>query len=110
MREIAEPGAAPFFFNGNSEQSPRPELWPQLAGKGVGAVDIVGARRNLVFREATHSVAKHFDIAAKTEIESRQAVPQHRSLPGGRGAKATAKRRGQMPRRIFNFKDNGAAR
>src|SRR5215472_4883931 len=94
MREIAEPGAAPFFFHGNSEQSQRPELWPQLAGKGVGAVDIVGARRNLVFREATHSVAKHFDIAAKTEIESRQAVPQHRFLPGGRGAKANC----QAPR------------
>src|SRR5215472_8637235 len=96
MREIAEPGAAPFFFHGNSEQSQRPELWPQLAGKGVGAVDIVGARRNLVFREVTHGVAKHFDIAAKAEIESRQAVPQHRSLPGGRDAKA--KCQGQNPK------------
>ncbi len=51
MGEIAHAGAAPFLLDGDAEQAERAELRPQIAREGVGAVDLVGARRDLVLRE-----------------------------------------------------------
>ncbi len=70
MREIAETGAAPLLFDGNAEKPERAELWPQLARKGIGAVDLVGARRDLVLGKIAHGVAQHVDVAAEAEIET----------------------------------------
>src|SRR5581483_5749021 len=77
---IAEPGAAPFLFDGNAQKSQCPQLRPQIAREAIGAVDLGGTRRDLVLREIAHRVAQHFEVAAKTEIKSRQAVRQHRWL------------------------------
>ena len=50
MGEIAEPRAAQFLLDGDAKQSQRAEFRPQLARETVGAVDLVGARRDLVRR------------------------------------------------------------
>jgi len=74
MSEIAESGAAPFLFDCDPQKAEPAKLRPQLAGEAVGPVDLIGARRDLVLREVAHRIAKHFDIAAKAEIEAGQAV------------------------------------
>jgi hypothetical protein len=70
MGEVAEPGTAPFFLDRDAEEPKRAELRPQLAREGVGAIDLLGARCNLVLGEVAHRVAEHVDIAAKAEIEA----------------------------------------
>ena len=52
MGEIAEARAAPLLFDRDAEKTERAELRPQLARKAVGAVDLVGARRDLVLGES----------------------------------------------------------
>src|SRR6516162_1014442 len=89
MREITEPGATPFLFDCNPQKAERPKLRPQLAGETVGPVDLIGARRDFLLRKVAHRIAKHFDIAAKAEIEAGQAVRQNRSLPGGAHRKSS---------------------
>ena len=74
MREITEPGATPFLFDCNPQKAERPTLMPQLAGEAVGPVDLIGARRDFRLRKVAHRIAKHFDIAAKAEIEPGQTV------------------------------------
>src|SRR5690349_1301888 len=92
MREVAETGPSPFLFDGDAEKTERSNLRPQIARKAVGAIDLVWARGDLVMRKAAHGVAKHLDVPAQTEIQSGQAVPQHRSLPSGQ---SKAQREGQ---------------
>ena len=77
MREIAQPGAAVLLLDGDAEQAELAHLRPQIAREGVGAVDLVGARRDLVGREAAHAVAQHVGGLAEAEIEAAQVVPQH---------------------------------
>ena len=67
----------------DAEQAKLAELRPQLARKRVGAIDLVGERRDLVLRETRAPVAQHVDVAAKTEIEAGQAVGNHRALQSG---------------------------
>src|SRR5262249_45887438 len=86
MGEVAEPGAAPFFLDRDAEQPERAELWPQLARESVGAIDLLGARRDLVLGEVAHRVAEHVDTAAKPETGAGWAVPKQGSLRAGPSA------------------------
>ena len=77
MLEIAEPGAAPLLLDRDPVHAELAELRPQIARERVGTVDLVGARRDLVGREAAHAVAQHVGGLAQAEIEAAQVVPQH---------------------------------
>ncbi len=70
MGEVAETGAAKLLLDRDAEQAKRAELRPQLAGKAVGAVELGGARRDLVLGESAHGIAQHFDVAAEAEIKA----------------------------------------
>ena len=74
MGEVAEAAAAQFFLDGDAEQAQFAKLWPQLAWERVGTVDLVGARRDLVMREAARGVAQHVDLGAKAEVEAVQGI------------------------------------
>jgi hypothetical protein len=80
MGEIAETRAAPFLFHGDAEKAEGAELRPQVAGKFVGPVDVVGPRRNLCLRKRAYRLAQHIDIAAERKIQSGQSVTDHHSL------------------------------
>ena len=75
--EIAEPGSAPFLLDGDAVQAELAELGPEVARKGVAAVDLVGARRDLVGGEAAHAVAQHVGGLAQAEIEAANVVHAH---------------------------------
>ena len=50
------------------------ELRPEVAREIVVAVDLGGARRDLVGGEAAHGVAQHVDGLAEVEVEARKPV------------------------------------
>src|SRR5581483_1384513 len=81
MREIAEAGAAQLLLDGDAKQAEFAELWPQLARKRIGAVDLAGERRDLVLGKCPHRVAQHVEVAAEAEIKAGNAVLHHRPLP-----------------------------
>ena len=80
MGEIAETRAAPLLFHRDAEKAKRAELRPQVAGKFIGPVDVVGPRRNLCLRKGAHRLAQHVDVAAERIIQSRQSVTDHHTL------------------------------
>ena len=75
--EIAEPGAAPFLLDRDAVHAELAQLGPQVAWEGVAAVDLVGARRNLVGGKAAHAVAQHVGGLAKAEIKAPDIVDAH---------------------------------
>ena len=81
MLEIAEPGPAPLLLDRDAVHAERAELGPELAREGVGAVDLVGARRDLVGGEAAHAVAQQVGGLAEVEIEA--GVAAHVLMPCG---------------------------
>src|SRR5215470_13187474 len=85
MLEIAEPGAAPLLLDRDAVRAELAELRPEIARKGVAAIDLVGARGDLVGGEVTHAVAQHVGGLAQAEIETADVVHAHegRSLQGG---------------------------
>src|SRR4051812_29681121 len=80
MLEIAEAGAAVFFFNGDAQQPELAHLRPQLARELIAAVDLVGARRDLVLRKFARGLAQHVDLFAEAEIETAPGVGDHGPL------------------------------
>src|SRR6476646_1686968 len=56
--EIAESGTAPFLFDRDAVHAELAQLGPQVAGEGVAAIDLVGARRNIVGGKTAHAVAQ----------------------------------------------------
>src|SRR5216110_2541275 len=48
--EIAEPGAAIFFLDGDPVQAERTDFWPEISWKLVALVDFGRARRDLLAR------------------------------------------------------------
>ena len=80
MLEIAEAGAAIFLLDRDAVQAERAHLRPQVAREDIVAVDLVGARRDLVLREAADRLAQHVDVGAEPEIEARQALGIMRAL------------------------------
>ena len=99
MFEIAEPRPAPFLLDRDAEQPELADFRPQLAREFVGAVDLVGARRDPVLREARHAVAQHVDIGAEPEIETRPGIRDHAASPQSR--LIIARRRGRRRRRRY---------
>ena len=55
VREIAHRGAAVFLLDGDSEEAEIADLAPQVRGKLVRAIDVGGARRDLVGGELPHA-------------------------------------------------------
>ena len=92
MLEIAEPGAAIFFLDGNAVQTERAELRPEIARELVGPVDLGGARRDLIRGKIADRLADCIGGFAKIEIEGtstywkwpRKCLPQARPETGSR--------------------------
>ena len=68
MGEVAESGAAPALRHGDAEEAELAERRPEIARKLVAAVDIGGARGDLLRREAPHLLPDLVDALAETEI------------------------------------------
>src|SRR5437764_928668 len=81
MLEIAEPGSAPLLLDRDAMHAELAELGPQIAREGVAAVDLVGARRDLVGGEAAHAVAQHVGGLAQAEVEAADVVHAHLGWP-----------------------------
>ena len=79
--EIAEAGAAEFLLDRDAVHAERAELGPQIARERVGAVDLVGARRDLVGREAAHALAQHVGGLAEVEPQARKIAGNHVRRP-----------------------------
>ena len=77
MFQIAEPGAAPFFFNGDAVETECAHRLPKVARECVGAVDFGGARRDLVLGKGPDGFAKHIGVFAEAEVEAAIRVFQH---------------------------------
>ena len=69
MREIAEAGAAVLGCDGEAEKAEIAQFPPQIARKQVAAVDLAGARRKALLREAPGLIAHGIDHLAQAEIE-----------------------------------------
>ena len=80
MGEIAETRTAPFLFHRDAKKAKRAEFRPQVAGKFVGPVDVVGPRRDLCLRKGADRLAQHVDVAAERIIQSGQSVADHHTL------------------------------
>src|SRR6476661_5567962 len=81
MLEIAETGASIFFLDRYAVKAERPDLRPQVARKGIIAVDRVGARRDTILREAVYGFPQHVDVGPKPEIKTRPCVGNHAPPP-----------------------------
>src|SRR5258707_354695 len=79
MGEIAHPGPTVFFARRDAEHAERAELGPELARKGIAAVDLVGARRDLGIGEAHHALAQRRDVLAEREVEPPPDIRDHGS-------------------------------
>ncbi len=88
MGDIAEPRAAPLLLHRDAVQAERAEFGPQVARELVGAVDLLGARRDALVGEAAHQVAQLVDIVTEPEIEARPGVGDHGSRSGHEGIQA----------------------
>ena len=66
--EVAEAGAAPALRHGDAEQAELTERRPEIARELVAAVDLGGARGDLLRREAPHLLADLVDALAEAEI------------------------------------------
>src|ERR1700720_2542560 len=81
MREVAQAQAAIFLRRGNPVQAEFPHPRPQVARKRVVAVDLRGARSDLVLGENPGAVTDHRGALAEIEVEGTRRVGDH-----GRGA------------------------
>src|SRR5262249_56300490 len=77
MVEVTESGAAPFLLDRDPMQAELAELRPEVTREGVAAVDLVGARRDLVGGETAHAVAQHVGGLAQAEVEAADVVYAH---------------------------------
>jgi hypothetical protein len=68
--EIAQAEAAELFLHRDAVQAELAHLGPQLAREFVGAVDLLGQRRNAVGREAGGGLADRVGGLAEAEIQS----------------------------------------
>jgi hypothetical protein len=78
MRQVAQARAAEFFLDRDPVQPDASHLGPQVARKLVAAVDLLGARRDLVLRERLHGLAQLVDLVAETKIEAGPRIGDHR--------------------------------
>ena len=75
--EITQARSAPFLLDRDAVHAELAQLRPEIAREGVAAVDLVGARRNLVGGEVAHAVAQHIGGFAEAEIEAAGIVDAH---------------------------------
>src|SRR5207244_10538340 len=68
--EIAKPRPAPFLLDRDPVYAELAELGPQVARKGVAAVDLLGPRRDPVGGKAAHAVAQQIGRLAEREIKA----------------------------------------
>src|SRR6516225_5991320 len=80
MLEISQPRPAPLLLNGDPVHAEFAELGPQVARKGVAAVDFLGARRDARSRESAHAVAQGVGRLAQPEVEAAKVVHAHARL------------------------------
>src|SRR5262249_26340347 len=81
VRQVAEPRAAELLLDRDAMQPERAHARPQVARERVGAVDLAGARRDLVGRESAHSVAQRVDVLAEAEVEAAPGIGDHAVTP-----------------------------
>ena len=81
MLEIAEAGAAIFLLDRDAVQAERADLRPEVARELVGAVDLGGARRDLVGGEVGDRLADGVGGLAEVEIEHFLRVGDHGGPP-----------------------------
>ncbi len=67
--QIAQPRTAVVFSGRYTEQAEFAEFGPQVTRKLVAGIDLCGARRNSVGREALHCLAQEIDVFTKAKIE-----------------------------------------
>ena len=70
VRQVAEVAAAVLLLDRHAVQAERAELRPEVGRKDVVAVDVGGARRDLVVGELLHRIAQHRDRLAEVEGEA----------------------------------------
>jgi hypothetical protein len=86
MLEISQARSAIFLLDGDPVQAERADFRPQVAGKLVAAVDLGGARRDLVGRESMHGFADGVRGFAEIEIEDPIHVGDHGRAASGQMA------------------------
>ncbi len=72
--EIAQARAAIFLLDGDAVQAERSDFGPEVARELVAAVDLGGARRDLVLRERMHRLADRIRGFAEVEVEKQRPV------------------------------------
>src|SRR5579883_718544 len=75
--EIAEPGAPPALRHGDAEEAELPERGPEVARELILAIDLGGARRDVLRREAMHLLTDLLDTLAEAEIALQGCVRGH---------------------------------
>src|SRR5580704_7253074 len=88
MREVAQAQAAIFLRRGNPVQAQFPHPRPKVARKRVVAVDLRGARSDLVLGEGPGAVTDHRGALAEIEVEGSRRVRDH-GRGAGRGTEET---------------------
>src|SRR5258706_15815421 len=83
MLEVPEPRAAILLLDGNAVQAELADFRPEVAGKLIALVDLVGARRNLVAREIVHGLADSVRGFAEIEVEHPVRVWDHGRAASG---------------------------
>ena len=107
MLEIAHAGAAVFLLDRDAEQAERrPSCGHRSSGNSLFAVDLGGARRDLVGGETRAPFAQHVGCLAQAEIESlhlwRPCV-----APGSIDCKAAYRKSEGRPRTIPSVRRSG---
>src|SRR5258708_6182444 len=87
MLEVPEPRAAIFLLDGNAVQAERADFRPEIAGKLIALVDLVGARRNLVAREIVYGLANSVRGFAEIEVEHPIRVGNHGRAASGQSCR-----------------------
>src|SRR6266403_479760 len=83
MLEVTEPRAAIFLLDGNAVQAERADFRPEVAGKLIALVDLLGARRNLVGRKILDGLADSIRGFAEIEVEHPVRVGNHGRAASG---------------------------
>src|SRR5438477_12263090 len=77
MLEVAQAGAAIFFFNRDAVKPQFAKLRPEMAGKLVGPIDFGGNRGDFSAGKRSDAIADLLRGFAQAQIEHRILVRQH---------------------------------
>ncbi len=80
MLDVAQSQPAIFLGRGDPVQAEFPHLGPEVARKRVVAVNLRGARGDLLLGEAAGAVADHRGALAEIEVEETGRVGDHGRL------------------------------